>query len=67
MRGESTQDITNTDRHASTLPKTMRSRRHKARTAHEDESLANESLMGMMTPFANADDQDLEVLDIALP
>ena len=64
MRGESTQDITNTDRLASTMPKAMRSRRHKARTAHENESIANDSIMGMMTPFAVADE---EILDIALP
>ena len=64
MRGESTQDITNTDRLASTMPKAMRSRRNKARTAHENESIANESIMGMMTPFAVADE---EILDIALP
>ena len=64
MRGESTQDITNTDRLASTMPISQRPRRHKARTAYENESIANESLMGMMTPFANADD---DLLDITLP
>ena len=65
MRGESTQDIKTTARLASTLPKTMRSRKNKARTAHENDSIANESITGMMTPFAVTDEQ--EMLDINLP